>query len=374
MTNSVRDTAEFLADVDELLAAVPGSVELPGPAPVEPQPPVESPIPPPPVEPPTPPPLAEPPAPAFAEPPVQPQTPAVPPAQESDVNVTPPPTADKGEDWWDQLYPEATAGTRDQTPPSDRVRRIPRNGWRPYGPSSVALDEAPADDETDDVAERADEPVKAPAAPVPLRVVKDEQPETAEDSKEAAEPETEDDASPADLTKPLPVSRVRLIATTVQEWRPPIGPRGRGWIRAVVYTGSGIVLGWLTGCTQAVYTTLDQLSVNPDAVGGIAISAAMAALLISRPKKTVDRPWLRPAPGPGRRVPDGPGLRRSHRHHCRVGPRPASPPHAPRHRLDHPRRLRFGPAGQFRPRLDDRRPLLHRSSAVSVFAGQFWPH
>lgn len=104
--------------------------------------------------------------------------------------------------------------------------------------------------------------------------------------EEGAAPEADGDTSPDDLPKTQPTGRVRLIATTVQEWRPPVGPRGLGWIRAVIYTGSGIGVGWLTGCTRAVYTTLDQMSVNPDAVGGIAISAAMAALMISRSKKT----------------------------------------------------------------------------------------
>ncbi|MFE4329668.1 hypothetical protein ACFRQM_09450 [Streptomyces sp. NPDC056831] len=107
----------------------------------------------------------------------------------------------------------------------------------------------------------------------------EEDEEDQEDHADGHEPGAED-APPANP------GTARLIATTVQEWRPPTGPRGRGWIRAVAYTGSGIVLGWLTGYTQAVYTTLDQLSVNPDAVGGIAISAAMAALMISRSKKT----------------------------------------------------------------------------------------
>lgn len=100
-----------------------------------------------------------------------------------------------------------------------------------------------------------------------------------------AEPDGDLDGAEGEAPTPQPTG-VQIITTTVQEWRPPAGPRGKGWGRAVLYTGSGILLGWLSGFTRGAYITLDRLSVNPDAIGGIAISLALAALMINRSKKT----------------------------------------------------------------------------------------
>ncbi|MFD8820786.1 hypothetical protein ACFV1C_00205 [Streptomyces sp. NPDC059605] len=105
MTSGVRDTSEFLADVDALLATMPSSAEPPAaaetlveppapaepqPAPVAPPPPADPPSPPAPAAPPFPPPPAEPPAPVEPPAPAPPAEPVAPP-QAAPTNTVPPP-------------------------------------------------------------------------------------------------------------------------------------------------------------------------------------------------------------------------------------------------------------------------------------------
>lgn len=225
----VRDVDEFLADLDAVLDTASGA--------------------------------------AVPEDPAAP-VPDVEPAPVPDIEPAPLPDIEPDGDSWE----EATAASRRPEPMPGRVKHISARGWRPYGPTSDLDVTQPSDGEI-----RSD-PEPAP----PAHSLTKATPETDEG------PLSQDGEAPAGVeeeAEPSP-TRVQLVATTVQQWRPPLGPRGRGWFRAVAYTGSGMLTGWLTGFTHGAYQTLRDLSVNPDAVAGIAIAAALAALMISRSRMT----------------------------------------------------------------------------------------
>ncbi|MFJ8852339.1 hypothetical protein [Streptomyces sp. NPDC102437] len=227
MSNGLRDVDEFLADVDALLATPP--------------------------------------------------TPAASPAPDTRPEPEAP-AASTGDETWEAI----TAGRRTQ--PAGSVgtapapgRAVPvtgRSGRLPDWRSGQTIDlSKPAEPE--------------PTEPEPTEPT---EPEPGEESEQPAAPTSDDTPAPGhvaeeDAPAPAP-SRTRLIATTVQEWRPPDMPRGKGWMRPVAYIASGILCAGLTGCTRGVYDTLTQISVNPDHVAGISLSAAMAILMVDRSKKT----------------------------------------------------------------------------------------
>ncbi|MEU2487092.1 hypothetical protein ABZ593_21095 [Streptomyces sp. NPDC012617] len=163
-------------------------------------------------------------------------------------------------------------------PPRQRTKVIPRQDNRyGYGTDDITLDPAaelagPAAQAPDASAD--DKATPPPAASAKVTVVKDEE-------------DQEQKAAEGDAAEPTPPSPpAQLIATTVREWRLPAGPRGKAWYRAIVHNGTGILAAFLTGCTHKVYEALNILSINGDAVAGISLAAALAALMISRSKTT----------------------------------------------------------------------------------------
>lgn len=248
--SNVRDVDAFLADMDALLAEVPDTAGTVSTDPAAPVPDVE-------------------PAPV----------PDVEPAPLPDVEPAPVPDIEPDGDSWE----EVTAASRRPEPMPGRVKHISARGWRPYGPTSDLDVTQPPDGEINSEPEPVPPPLAAaprPTAPPAHSLTK----ATSETDEEATgqdgdTPAGQEEAGP-------PPTRVQLVATTVRQWHPPTGPKGRGWIRAVVYTGSAMLTGWTTGFTPGAYQTLRDLSVNPDAVAGIAIAAALAALMISRSRRT----------------------------------------------------------------------------------------
>ncbi|MGC4947756.1 hypothetical protein ACLQ2N_16365 [Streptomyces sp. DT224] len=240
----VRDVADFLTDLDAVLADTPAtSGQQEGPAPTVPAP-----------------------APA------------------------PDDAARTGEQPEPGSWEEATAGSRREEPSRSRERRISARGWRPYGPTTdlntdTKEQPAPAQEEpaVGDVQPTVPPRPTVPPAPVPgplkVTVVEDQDDDADDEGRDGQGVEGGEQVA----QQP---TRTQLVLTTVQTWRPPVGPRGAGWSRAVAYTGSGILAGWLSGFTHGTHETLRDLSVNPDAVGGIALAAALAALMISRSRRT----------------------------------------------------------------------------------------
>ncbi|WP_405759494.1 hypothetical protein OG234_13425 [Streptomyces sp. NBC_01420] len=242
----VRDVSDFLTDLDAVLAAAPATGEQQeGPAPTVPAP-----------------------APAPDDEP-----------------------AHTGEQPEPGSWEEATAGSRREEPTRSRERRISARGWRPYGPTTdLNTEKEPAQEDPATGGVQPTIPPRpiAPPAPAPapgpvkVTVADDE-----EDQDDDADEEGRDGQGVEGGEQVAPeATRAQLVMTTVQAWRPPVGPRGAGWFRAVAYTGSGILAGWFSGFTHGTHQTLRDLSVNPDAVGGIALAAALAALMISRSRRT----------------------------------------------------------------------------------------
>ncbi|GAA2948606.1 hypothetical protein ACFPN0_15015 [Kitasatospora cinereorecta] len=174
-------------------------------------------------------------------------------------------------------------------PPRQRTKQIPRHNTRyGYGTDAVTLDKrAEPDAPAEEPVEAEDEPAHdedgqpAPAATAPVsttKVSKTKTPNTAD-----AQDDDEEEGDGDDAPQP---SRRHVVVTTLREWRPPAGPRGKAWGRAVAFTGSGALLGFVTGVTRNVYETFDSVSINADAVAGVVLAAALAALMISRSKKT----------------------------------------------------------------------------------------
>ncbi|MFG2404227.1 hypothetical protein ACGFR8_07785 [Streptomyces brevispora] len=218
----------------------------------------------------------------------QPETPApADPKPEATPDVEPPRTVEEPEPGsWEQV----TAGSRRVEPARSRERRISANGWRPYGPSAD-LDAKVDEDAAPPVhGETADEPQRAapvrPATPPISGLTKATAVADGDQADERQAEESDGDSQDKPEEDRPPPTRGQLVMTAVQQWRPPIGPRGQGWVRAMAYTGSGIVAGLLTGFTSAFYEVLVTMPFDPDAVGGISLSAAMALLMINRSKKT----------------------------------------------------------------------------------------
>ncbi|MFD3978309.1 hypothetical protein ACFWR6_06950 [Streptomyces griseus] len=195
-------------------------------------------------------------------------------------------------------------------PESDRNRTIRRDGWQPRDlPDTLRpkQDPAPAPAPVEDPVEddRDDDQADAPAVGKdwnhrealddlarllgPLAPPSAHQPPAPTAPPAAGHPiktapgddgdEDEDDA-PA----PAP-TRTRIITTTVSEWRPPsIGGKSLRSFLGYNALAAGIGLG--SGFTKGFYVSLDTMSINPDAVAGVAISAAIVVLMIRRTWQT----------------------------------------------------------------------------------------
>lgn len=175
-------------------------------------------------------------------------------------------------------------------PPRQRTKKIARHSRYGYGTDALTRDD-PAE-----FVEQAEEPDVAPGVPesgepttartppvIPLRVRRakslkspDHHDDDHDDDQGGDE---QDDGEEGDALRP---SRRQVVISTVREWRPPAGPRGKAWSRAAIFTGSGALLCALTGTTRQVYDALNSISIAVDAVAGIALAAALALLMITR--------------------------------------------------------------------------------------------
>ncbi|WP_228994721.1 hypothetical protein [Streptomyces sp. DH8] len=261
---ATRDTDALLADMDALLAEIPETAPAPA---AEPEP-------------------------APEPPPAPKETPA---SQEP-----------RGDTWEEVTAPR---------PASDRNRTIRRHGWQPRDlpePLKPKQDPAPAptpapvedlvEDDRDE--DQADGPAKGknwnykealddmarllgplappsahqPPAPAPAA------PPAAGHPAKATSDDGEEDEDEGDAPAPAPTG-AHVIATTVSAWRPPsIGGKSLWSFLGYNALAAGIGLG--SGFTKGFYVALETMSINPDAVAGVAISAAIVALAIRRTWQT----------------------------------------------------------------------------------------
>ncbi|WP_439082114.1 hypothetical protein [Streptomyces sp. WL006] len=257
---ATRDTDALLADMDALLA------EIPEPAPA---------------------PAAEPePAPA--------------PAPKEALAPQEPP---RGDTWEEVTAPR---------PESDRNRTMRRDGWQPRdlpdtlkpkqddpepapapapteGPVEDDRDEDQADDLTqgkershrealDDLA-RLLGPLAPPSAHQPPAPASPAPPAASHPTKTAPDDDADGEDGDGDNDPAPPQTRTHVIATTVSQWRPPT--LGSKSLRSFLgYNGLAAGIGLGSGFTRGFYVALDTMAINPDAVAGIAISAAIVVLMV----------------------------------------------------------------------------------------------
>ncbi|MEV5677291.1 hypothetical protein [Streptomyces sp. NPDC052179] len=252
MAGTARDADALLADIDSLLSEVPAQETAPAPD------------------------LTAAPAPEPA----------------------PAPAATRGDTW-----EEVTAPRRE----SDRNRTIRRGGWQPRDlPETLQPKPSPAPTpatgpEPEPSATPEDEPKPRTAAPVAEREEALDKldrllslltpPDAPPAGSSGVEPTSNGDSDgdspdPADAPLAPAPSPARVIATAVGEWRLPPRLGGRRWLDVLGYNALAIIAGLLVGFTQGAYITLDTMSVNPDALAGITISAAIAALMVRPTWKT----------------------------------------------------------------------------------------
>lgn len=234
-----RSTDALLADMDALLAEVPGQAPAPAPEVTTTPEPEEAP------------PVAPAPAPAPE------------PASEA-----------RGDEW------EAITAPR---PESNRDRTV-HGGWQPRElPESLQPEPAASWPPLSSAPTPATPTAPVAGATAPPTVIVATKDDDQGDDDQAAEGDGE---GPAAVEQPVKSSRSTIIATTVSEWRLPPKLGGRGWLSMLAYTGAAIALGVGSGFTQGTYVTLDTLPIGTAAVSGVAIAVGLAGLLVERSRKT----------------------------------------------------------------------------------------
>ncbi|MEU6628400.1 hypothetical protein ABZ905_08910 [Streptomyces parvus] len=229
--------------------------------------------------------------------------PAAEPEPAPEPTPAPKPREPRGDTWEEVTAPR---------PESDRNRTMRREGWQPRdlpdtlkpkqdpaparvkGPVEDDRDEDQADDPTqgkewnhrealDDLA-RLLGPLAPPSAHQPPAPTAPAPPAAGHPTKTAPDDGDDGDGDGDDAPAPPP-TRTHVIATTVSQWRPPtLGSKSLRSFLGYNALAAGIGLG--SGFTKGFYVTLDTMAINPDAVAGVAISAAIAVLMIWRTWQT----------------------------------------------------------------------------------------